>query len=141
MFTSQHKKSHNQLLVVKYRCFLVLRKPLLVRFVCRAFFKLLYYVIWWLHPWVRKTKKPRNRCEDQKTYASPPPPLPKILSSLILNLVLSRTVRKCFKKCLEPGTLSEQQQKKEKDSVCSNRLYFFHLFVLLFSTRQASNRL
>ena len=73
------RKSHNQLLVVKYLCFLALQKPLLVRFVCPASFHLMYYVIWRLHPWVRKTKKPRNLCEDQKTYAFPhphPPPLP-----------------------------------------------------------------
>ena len=33
------RKSHNQLLAVKYRCFLALQKPLLVRFVCRASFQ------------------------------------------------------------------------------------------------------
>lgn len=33
------RKSHNQLLVVKYRCFLALQKPLLVRFVCQASFQ------------------------------------------------------------------------------------------------------
>ena len=110
----------------------------------KRLFKLMYYVIWWLHPWVRKTKKPRNLCEDQKTYAFPPlpPPLPlqKIRSSLILNLVLSRTVRKCFKKMSRTWHAKWTTKRKGKGLFCSNRLYFFHLFVLLFSTRQASNR-
>lgn len=90
--------------------------------------------------------KPRNHGINVKIkrrmHFPPPPPLQKIRTSLILNLVLSRTARKCFKKMSRTCicTLSEQQ-KKEKDCVCSNRFYFFHLFVLLFSTRQASNRL
>lgn len=91
------RKSHNQLLAVKYRCFLALQKPLLVRFVCRASFQT--YVLRYLMIAPMGSAKPRNHGINVKIKRRMhPPPVPKILSSLILNLVLSRTVRKCFKK-------------------------------------------
>lgn len=92
------RKSHNQLLAVKYRCFLALLvRSLLVRFVCRASFQT--YVLRYL---MIAPMGPQNLETTESMWRSKevciPPPVPKILSSLILNLVLSRTVRKCFKK-------------------------------------------